>query len=269
MPKAEKKTQPEESRIEEETRRKYSGDFYKPDSIMRERGPEDRDYFARLDIVKRRILLEHCQGKATLDLCCATGLHLLKVAPEIERGIGVDFSKPFLKKAEFDRKNLCMEHLSFSCANARQLPFRDKSFGCVYSFSSLYNIPQQQDVFAEVFRILEPGGYAVLGLGNRHSLNHIVSMAHSETAQPCHIDPGKMKALLRGSGFTIKEHHAFQILPLWGSRPKWMLPFLLPIWKTILQTSLAGHMLDAWICRIPGLRHFAFRHIFVCTRKAE
>jgi hypothetical protein len=75
-----------------------------------------------------------------------------------------------------------------------------------------------------------------------------------------------MNRLLDEAGFAIIEHRAFQILPLWGDRPKWLGPLLRPQCKWILQKQVRGKMLDEWISNLPVIKHLAFRHIFVSEK---
>jgi len=250
--------------LEQETRRKYTGGFYRPDSIMRRdaRG----GYFERLDKVKSQLVRKHIANRRVLDLCCATADRLFENAREIPFGCGADFSIPFLKKAH--EKITPADPLAFLCANARALPFRTATFEAVYCLASLYYIPRIRQVTHEISRILEPGGIAILEMGNRSSLNTLVARAHPETAAPCHIPIGEMKRMLTLAGLEIEEHHAFQILPLWGNRPHWLRPLLGERARRLMSQPIAGRMIDEWLCRIPGLSRFAFRHLFVCRRRS-
>jgi len=253
---------------EADARRKYSGAAYSPDEIMRAgRGPAS-DYFAQLDRIKRDVAGRCARGRRTLDLCCATGDHLLHHSETLPVGVGVDFSLPFLERARTQARERERRNAFFLCANARRLPFPDASFGCVYSFSCLYHIPQLGEALREIGRVLEPGGAATFDLGNRRSLCTVVSRAHAETAAPHHVAVSEMGRLIREAGLEVVSHRAWQILPMWGAKPRWLRPLLHPVWKVLLERRAAGRMLDEWVCRIPGVGRLAFRHLFVC-RKGE
>jgi len=253
--------------IEADTRRKCSGSFYSADEIMRAgRGPAT-DYFARLDRIKQDLTARHARGHRTLDLCCATGDHLLHHSQAVPVGVGLDFSLPFLGRAASQARQRQIQNAFFLCGNARRLPFPDQSFGFVYSFSSLYIIPHVGEALLEIRRVLEPGGAAVFDLGNRWSLCALVSRAHTETAAPCCIGVPAMKRLIADAGLEILSHRAYQILPLWGRKPKWLRPLLHPFWKSLLEKTVRGRMIDEWICQLPGVRILAFRHLFVCRRE--
>jgi SAM-dependent methyltransferase len=262
-------TKESDRRIEEETRRKYSGATYKPDTVMRRSGP-DSDYFNRIAKLKIALVRENAKGRRVLDLCCATADHLFAIADLPLMGVGLDFSLPFLKHAVSRlREQRLPAGPAFICGNARRLPFADASFGLVYSFSSLYYVPRVGESLAEIGRVLEPGGIAILDLGNLWSLNTFVSRSYAETSAPFHLSPARMKQIIAAAGLQILEHRAFQILPLWGNRPRWLRPLLHPFWKRLMEKTLGGRMIDEWLCRLPGVRSLAFRHLFVCRRKGK
>lgn len=68
------------------------------------------------------------------------------------------------------------------------------------------------------------------------------------------------------NGLKIVEHRAFQLLPLWAGKPRWLWPLLHPVWKRLMSKRLAGRMLDEWISGKPLFRRFAFRQLLVCEK---
>lgn len=204
----------------------------------------------------------------TVDLCCGTGGHLFARAGEIEEGIGIDFSRPFLAAARAEAVRRGTGQLRFVLGNARKLPLASASIDTLYSFSALYQVPGLADVVAETARVLRPGGVCVLDLGNARSLNAIALRHYPELPRPCLLPVAELRALCTGSGLEILEHRAFQLLPLWAGRPRWMAPLLHPAWQRLFRARVAGRMLDEQIASLPGLRTLAFRHLFVCRRPA-
>lgn len=253
-------------RIEAEARRKYSGAFYDPATLVRSPGEAPEGYFDRLLALKIELVRRFGSGRRTLDLCCATGEHLVEVLDLVSEGFGLDFSMPLLERAVTRRSDDGNAQGLFLCGNARQLPLASGRFGLVYSFSSLYIVTRVEDCVAEIGRVLEPGGVAILEFGNLRSLNTLVCRAHSETSAPCHIGFERMGAMLRDCGFEILEHRAFQILPMWGEKPRWLRPLLGPWARGLMERVVGGKMVDEWICGLPLVKRLAFRHVFVCRR---
>lgn len=225
------------------------------------------EYFAKLAARRLGLVRARYTGGPVLDLCCGAGDYLLPAAGFVEDVTGVDFSPELLAAA---RRRIAKQGLANArclAGNARALPLRDASVRLAFTFSSLYYIPRVEQVVAECARVLCPGGFAILEFGLRYSLNTIVCRAHPELAAPCHVPLRHVHGALRAAGLVAEADHAFQILPLWGDRPRWLRPLLHPLWKRILGAQLRGRMLDEWISGCRGLRRLAFRHIVVCRKR--
>ncbi len=111
----------------------------------------------RIDHYWRRQALRYLKPPL-LDLCCGTG----EVAALVQRfgqdpGVGLDFSEAMLRQARQRRPDA-----RFVLADALHLPFADQRFQTVTCFFSLRNIPHWARLFAEVYRVLRPGGTWVL-----------------------------------------------------------------------------------------------------------
>ena len=221
----------------------------------------DRLLADRFALVRR-----HYAGGPVLDLCCATGEHLLTLAPEIERGIGLDFSHRYVAAAADAVRARGLAHIAFVEADARAIPFADQSFGLVYSLSSFYHVPDVAGVVADVARVLRPGGIAVLDFGARPSFNTYCLRYYTDWPRIHPVTVGGMKRMLADSSLAIVEHRSYQILPLWAGLPRWLWPLLHPAWQDVMRRRIAGRMIDERVSSLPGLRRFAFRHVVVCRK---
>lgn len=227
--------------------------------------PAQDDYFGRLTGVRCSLIRRIGGGKRVLDLCCGSGDYLLRLRGDIVFGLGIDFVHRFVAAAE--GKNAGSGPVCFTVADACRIPVRDECFDVVYSFASLYSIPDLAGVMREIRRVLKPGGYAVFDLGNRCSLNAVVCRAYGDSlVQVNYQTVGGMQRLIHDAGLRIESRHAFQLFPLWGDRPRWLLPILHPVWKRLLAIQVSGKMLDEWISNLPIMNRFAFRQLFVCRK---
>jgi SAM-dependent methyltransferase len=253
---------------EQENFEKYSGSLYDPETITHLPQPDSKgfsDQYAtiRVEIIKRFV---HSDA-VVLDLCCGTGEVLLHFANQIRFGYGLDFSAPFIERANHTLKEQGATNIQFNVGNARKMEYDDNFFDLVFSLSALYHIPNVGEVITEISRTLKPGGHCVVDLGNLYSLNTVVCKSHPELAYPYHIPVPQMRNLMKDAGLEIIEHRKFQILPMWANRPKWMRPLLWPGWVGILTKQVGGRMLDEGISSLPLLRQLAFRHLFICCKK--
>lgn len=116
---------------------------------------------------KRAVALSRLkQGDRVLDLCAGTGdLTLAYAASGLpSQVVGTDFVAEMLSVAQSKiARRLPAVPVSFSQADAQDLPFEDDSFDVVSVAFGVRNLPDRSANFREVRRVLRPGGrYVVL-----------------------------------------------------------------------------------------------------------
>lgn len=252
---------------EKDSWEKYSGSFYRAETITVTPPAEPTEYADKILRVRMDLAAAHVRDAVVLDLGCGTGEHLLALAGQIRSGKGLDFSAPFIECANRQRDAAGALNIEFLQGNARCLPFADGSFDLAYSFSALYHMPEVEQVIREIARVLRPGGRCVLDLGNKYSLNTLCCHWYPEAATLFVVSVGAMKRMFRDAGLRITCHRSFQLLPLWADRPRWLKPLLWPGWTRLMRRQVRGKLLDEWISSLPGIRRLAFRHVFVCERE--
>jgi phosphoethanolamine N-methyltransferase len=101
------------------------------------------------------------KGKTVLDIGCGAGgitLHLVE-RHGAAHATGFDVEKPVIETA---RRKAAMrglgERVSFVQAPPGPLSFTDASFDVVFSKDALLHVPDKDALFAEIFRVLKPGG---------------------------------------------------------------------------------------------------------------
>ncbi len=72
--------------------------------------------------------------------------------------VGIDMTPEMLSKAKAAATELGAANAEFVEAEAERLPFADESFDVVISNGVIDLIPDKDAVFAELFRVLTPGG---------------------------------------------------------------------------------------------------------------
>ena len=100
-------------------------------------------------------------GERVLDLGSGAGTDSLIAAQMVgEHGhvTGIDMTPEMLTKARAAAAEMEAANVEFVESEAEQLPFADASFDVVISNGVIDLIPDKDAVFAEIFRVLSPGG---------------------------------------------------------------------------------------------------------------
>jgi len=108
-------------------------------------------------------------GKRLLEIGCGAGTDLAEFARYGTSVVGVDITDTAvnLTRGRLDVEGLRGEVTTYDGVG---LPFQDNSFDVVYSWGVLHHSPRFDDLFAEIARVLKPGGEFVFMLYSRASL---------------------------------------------------------------------------------------------------
>jgi len=100
-------------------------------------------------------------GERVLDLGCGAGTDTLVAAQMVgpEGSVtGIDMTEEMLAKARGSAAELSVTNVELVAGEAESLPFADESFDVVISNGVIDLIPDKDAVFAEIHRVLTPGG---------------------------------------------------------------------------------------------------------------
>ena len=100
-------------------------------------------------------------GERVLDLGSGAGTDSLIAAQMVGDGgsvTGIDMTPAMLAKARVAAAEMGLSHVEFVEGEAERLPFADESFDVVVSNGVIDLIPDKDAVFAELNRVLVPGG---------------------------------------------------------------------------------------------------------------
>ena len=100
-------------------------------------------------------------GERVLDLGSGAGTDSLVAAQMVGpegQVVGVDMTPEMIAKARASAAELRAANVDFVESEAEGLPFEDESFDVVISNGVIDLIPDKDAAFAELFRVLRPGG---------------------------------------------------------------------------------------------------------------
>lgn len=97
-----------------------------------------------------------------LDVATGTGILAIELAPHVARVDAVDFAPQMLEQLERRRSELGIQNVHAQVADGQALPFADAAFDAAFSMFGLMFFPDRAKGFAELWRVLAPGGAAVV-----------------------------------------------------------------------------------------------------------
>jgi arsenite methyltransferase len=100
-------------------------------------------------------------GQVVLDLGCGAGTDLLIAAQMVGpdgRAIGIDMTATMLERARESAAEMGLENVELHQGLIESLPLEDESVDVVISNGVIDLVPDKDAVFAEIDRVLHPGG---------------------------------------------------------------------------------------------------------------
>jgi len=100
-------------------------------------------------------------GQTVLDLGCGAGTDLLIAAQMVGskgRAAGIDMTTSMLDRARASAREMGIENVELHEGLIESLPLADESVDVVISNGVIDLVPDKQAVFAEIDRVLRPGG---------------------------------------------------------------------------------------------------------------
>ena len=110
--------------------------------------------------------LNNQPDQTVLDLATGTAdvlLNLFEANPRVVRGVGIDLAEKMLEQGrlKISRKGLA-DKIKLQHGDINHLPFLDQSFDCATIAFGIRNVEEPKKVLAEMFRVLQPRGRALI-----------------------------------------------------------------------------------------------------------
>jgi ubiquinone/menaquinone biosynthesis C-methylase UbiE len=142
---------------------------------------DDRDFYEKFREHRYRtewhipllVPFADAKGKRVLEIGTGNGADAAMFALNGAEYTGVDLTDAAL---EATRRHFAVLNLTgvFQRENAERLSFADETFDVVYSHGVLHHTPHTDRAINEVWRVLKPGGRAIVMLYHKRSFNYVV-----------------------------------------------------------------------------------------------
>lgn len=153
-------------------------------------------------------------GKVVLDIGCGSGGITRSLAANYgaARVVGIDVEAPVLEQARRRAKNDdTAERLEFIQVEPGPFPFSDGEFDIVFSKDSMIHIPDKEALFADIMRILAPGGWLVASdwmiAHDDEPSDEMKRYLDLEGLSFAMASPARYRSALEGAGFVDVELH--------------------------------------------------------------
>ncbi len=100
-------------------------------------------------------------GAAVLDFGCGGGLDLFvasKLVGESGRVCGIDLTEDMVSRARENLTLACITNFEIKKVDSEAIPYDDRFFDVVISNGVINLSPRKETTFAEIYRVLKPGG---------------------------------------------------------------------------------------------------------------
>jgi exosortase/archaeosortase family protein len=132
---------------------------------------------------------------------------------------GIDISTPTIRLA---RQAFTSRPLYAAAADVRQLPFPTDAFDAIYSMGTIEHFDDDEKAVAEIYRVLAPGGRAIVGVPNRHdpflrplmvwALQRVGLYAYGAERS---YSRDELRRLLERAGFQVEVNTGILFIPGW------------------------------------------------------
>ena len=190
-------------------------------------------------------LAQVAAGERILDVAAGPGSLVVQAAPRVAEAHALDFSPAMLEQLELRLAQQGIRNVHPREGDGQALPFADAEFDAAFSMFGLIFFPDRERGFSELWRVLRPGGRAVISSWQPLArIPLLVAVFEALAAELPDLpfgdgkgplsDPADLRRELETAGFreveVVERTHAFEepsIEALWASMRRSLAPVVL------------------------------------------
>jgi SAM-dependent methyltransferase len=181
---------------------------------------------------------------------------------------GIDISRPVIRMASREFGDAPLQAAN---ADVRALPFPDGTFDAIYSMGTIEHFAESSAAVGELFRVLRPGGRAIIGVPNRHDpflrpliVEILWRLGLYDYGFEKSFSRKNIRRMLTGQGFSVVADDGILFIPGWLriadllAHTRW--PALLPLTR-------AGVGVFSWLdAHVPFVRRYGYLVVAIGER---
>jgi SAM-dependent methyltransferase len=212
-----------------------------------------------LDHELRTVVDDRALGTVA-EICCGRGEAFQLLGSKIGRGVGVDVSIAMLKMAQTEHAG---RPITFLQGDATMLPLASAAFDSVFMLGGIHHVNDRRRLFAEIARILKPGGRLyfrepvsdfALWRWLRAAIYRISPTLDHDTERPLRYNETVPFLAEAGLSCEYWATHGFVGFCLFMNSDVLLFNRLFRFIPGIRAVTRWSVLLDKWTGRIPGMR---------------
>jgi ubiquinone/menaquinone biosynthesis C-methylase UbiE len=191
--------------------RKISGDACFWDRIARKYAADKIQDLAGYERTLDRTRHFLRSGDTVLELGCGTGTTALTLAPHVSRIVATDVSSEMIAIAREKAAAQSSSNVDFSTATPDSMSSPKGLFDAILAFNLLHLLAARASAFAQVHRLLKPGGLFITKTPCLAEMNPLIRLAVplmrmvGKAPYVAFFSAGDLESEIEASGFTIVE----------------------------------------------------------------
>jgi arsenite methyltransferase len=157
------------------------------------------------------------EGETVLDLGSGGGIDVFlarKRVGQTGRVIGLDMTAEMVERAKDNARKMGLSNIEFKLGEIEQMPISDRSVDVIMSNCVICLSPDKENAFAEMFRVLKPGGR--LAIADEVAMKPFTEKERTDPEQWCSCITG---AITEKEYASNLEHAGFTSVYLKQLRP--------------------------------------------------